>query len=471
MALIKQLRGRDIFEHPQLPQRTCRRNIFDDLPEVSEEGTPREPLTSTGPSPPQDSEPPIILPTPRSADPDAPPPTSPTPTQASPSPQGSPNTTSCSLRTPGDHIPGTQPHLTDTDVGAPPLPPTSDKVNAVSQTASSQPGEPSASTCGSISGHIQPAQNLESLRKQLAKLSLKKERIDHHIDFLNSHQVRGTTPKGLRANIRICVPEYKGSSLETSVKNLQEDLNKQTRDLVLDHYRVLASRIGSEMEATREQMSLVVSHLARLELKDKETLESIVKDKQSQITQRTKKLKKSLESIREKKLSRSPKTLPHPNGHGGTKWAVPPGGNAPQNRPSLPSCPSQQRHTKRTPTNAPTHRRQRWPPTKTPLSTSQTHFPLPPNHPTQSAMIPSLMSLKLPFFPSRHQETTTIPPLMSLKLPPLPPQHQNTPIPTLLPLTPQPFPFTHHTIHRPPLLPTPPYHLTYILHPRTTASS
>ena len=63
MALIKQLRGRDIFEHPQLPQRTCQRNIFKDLSEISEEEIPLESSTTIDPSPSlsQDSEPPVIL--------------------------------------------------------------------------------------------------------------------------------------------------------------------------------------------------------------------------------------------------------------------------------------------------------------------------------------------------------------------------------------------------------------------------
>ena len=85
-------------------------------------------------------------------------------------------------------------------------------------------------------------------------------------------------------------PEYEGSSLEGSVKSLKEELNKQTRDLVLEHYRMLSSRINRKVKATEEQnlMSSEISHLTQLGLKDRESLVNIVKEKQAQITQQTK---------------------------------------------------------------------------------------------------------------------------------------------------------------------------------------
>ncbi len=129
-------------------------------------------------------------------------------------------------------------------------------MNAASQAASSQTGEPVASTRGST-GEVTPnATNLESLSKELSKLCLKKERLDHHIAFLSRHLELNTTPKGLKIYIQISVPDYRGSALESSIRSLQEEVSKRARDLVLEHYKSLAPETSKKMDALKERRNV-----------------------------------------------------------------------------------------------------------------------------------------------------------------------------------------------------------------------
>ncbi len=345
------------------------------------------------------------------------------------------------------------------NVGAPPSPsPSAGEVNAASQTASSQTGEPTASTRGSIgecSSTTSGTTDLENLRKQLKKLSLKHERFQHHMAFLSTHQAQDTTPKGLKLQVEISVPDYKGSALESSIRSLQEEASKQARDLVLEHYSLLASKTSQEIEALRKQMSLSVRSLKNLDEKDKDNLLTVVKEKQIDINRQAERSRKALKARRMKKLSHhsTAKDTTHPKGNGGTKSAVPPKRAAQPTHHQQVFSPRPLRRTQ--PNGHPAPPRKCPPPLSCP-----THFP-PISHqhpPTFPAQIRPLMSLRLPPLqrPPMAQPPRDIPPLLSLRLPPIERPPMNLPpngmshIPPLMSLSLPPI------RRRPPLLPPPP---------------
>ncbi len=102
---------------------------------------------------------------------------------------------------------------TQLSVGAPPFPPPSaNDENASCQPASSHTGEPTASFRGSTDEPVSTVPDLtdltdlDKIRKQLIKLTTKKEKTDHHINFLTTHRTQGTTPRGLTVRLQISVP-------------------------------------------------------------------------------------------------------------------------------------------------------------------------------------------------------------------------------------------------------------------------
>ncbi len=270
---------------------------------------------------------------------------------------------------------------------------------------------------------------------------MKKERIDHHITFLNLHQEASTTPKGLRIRIRISVPDYCGSALEASILKIQEETSRQARDLVLEHYRSLATKTNDQVENLKKEMSQKVEQLTELDNTDKTNFKALVRDIQDRIAERAAMTKSELEARRKKKLSQPPTITPRPRRRGRTTLGVqfrktapapprpkPKYGSRPLSRPPLT-------HMHPHP-NLRTHPSAPWQPPPPVLARDiavtippwMPQLPAPPPRPARNA--PRWTSLQTSLTPR------ILPPLGS-RLPLLP--------------TPQPSP-----TRRPPLLPTPP---------------